>query len=89
MVGITWTEKDLDLSFMDGRKAEYWIIHNRGTARKNNPEKDAFLEKTYKEYVDTFPGRVEAFNLPKLGTGGTPAERKERTLKVSSSSTVA
>jgi hypothetical protein len=83
MVGITWTEKNLDLGFMEARETDFWDHHSKGFARKKNPDKDAFLEKTYNEYIAAFPGRVEAFVFSEIGAGGTPAERKEKTIQVS------
>jgi hypothetical protein len=83
MVGIAWTDKNVDLDFFVTRLPEFNKVHKLGQQRKKNPTKDAFLEKIYLEYEEEFPGRMAKYNLPSIGVGGEPADRKQRTLKVS------
>lgn len=82
MVGIPWTDKDVDLQFMRERLPEYDSIHALCVARRVNHEKNAFLQRVYDEYEKTFPGRMATWTLSKIGTDGPEKKRKKKVMKV-------
>jgi len=83
MVGIPWTDKNVDLAFMQEKLPEFSTIHSQSVARRKNQLKNAFLERVYQEYEQQFPGRMDTWELAEVGTGGTEKKRKEKIIKVS------
>jgi hypothetical protein len=83
MAGTPWTEKEVDLEFMLAYLPEFAALHSKSEKRKKSQPKEAFLERLYLKYTDTFPGRCDTWKLSEIGTGGTEAERKARIKKVS------
>lgn len=82
---LRWTKpgKDEDEEFMMQLLPEYNEIHAQGAMRKKNPQKRAFINATLDKYRKRWPGRVESWDLSKIGTGGSTEDRERRYYQVS------
>src|ERR1700733_11763866 len=77
MPGTKWTASDVDLAFLLHKVPAYSEVHRTGKARVKNHARDAFLANTVAAYEFKFPGRLASMDLPGIGLGGTPEERRD------------
>jgi hypothetical protein len=82
MPGLKWATKP-ELIFLTTKIEEFSSIHSEGKARKKNLAKNLFLSNLYDEFDSLYAGRIKTMDLPRVGTGGTEAERKDVLIEVS------
>ena len=82
MPGLKWATKS-EVAFLTTKLDSFSTIHADGKARVKNPKKVSFLKEIYNEFNKRYPGRISNMDLPRVGVGGSEAERKEVMLEVS------
>ena len=81
MPGLKWATDD-ELTYLTTKVDGFNEIHSEGKARVKNLRKTAYLQEVYDEYEHLFPGRIASMDLPRVGTGGTAAERSNVMIEV-------
>ena len=82
MPGLKWATES-ELAFMTTKLDNFSAIHADGKARVKNRKKDSFIKDVYEQFNQHYPGRISSMDLPRVGKGGSEAERKEVMLEVS------
>jgi hypothetical protein len=83
MPAPSWTEKGLDREFLVSKGPRFKELHKACAKGQRNLEKTLWLEELVLEYDKRYPERIDKMDLPKVGRGGTPEQRREAMAKVS------
>jgi hypothetical protein len=83
MPAAKWTDAAVDLNFLMEKIPGYSDVYAAGKVRVKNHARDGYLQEIVTEYINNFPGRLEAMDLPGIGLSGDNAKRHKTFQEVS------
>lgn len=83
MPGKEWVDPNVDLCWLLARMEDFSNACADNTMRVSNPVRDTWFRKLITDYEARFPGRIAAWEFPKLHGAKTEAERDVIIISVS------